>query len=42
MAIQITRRDIMKGIAIGAGTGLYVPIDLRAQGEPAMVPEAEK
>ncbi len=37
MAKQITRRDFLNGVAIGAGTSLLTPADLFGQGEPAIV-----
>ena len=36
MAIQITRRDFLNGMAVGTGASLYGPINLLGQGEPAM------
>ena len=36
MAIQITRRDFLNGMALGTGASLYGPVNLFGQGEPAM------
>jgi len=36
MAIQITRRDFLNGMAVGTGASLYGPIDLFGKGEPAI------
>ena len=34
MAVRITRRDFLSGIAVGAGTSLLAPADLLAQVDP--------
>ena len=41
MAVRITRRDFLNGVAVGADAGLFGPVQLFAQNEPAAAtPEA--